>query len=105
MRVSVKMRFWLQTHLDSSHAQGIIHGVTSLAETTTIYLPYNGMRRTYTQMQMTTTTEAETTDVGIGSNEINSTPRRGGESVETLPYVIRIATLVQQQKHMVAIVV
>ena len=51
---------------------------------------------------MTTATEAETKESGIGPNGINSTPRRGGESIETLACVIRIATTAKQQKRMVS---
>ena len=57
------------------------------------------MRRTYTQIQMTTATEEELKVDGIGSNGINSTPRRSEESVETLACVIRIAAHVQYKNN------
>ena len=80
MRVSVKMRFWLQALGLITCLRHLVLGVTSQAETTKIKLPYSGMRRTYTQMQMTTATEAETTDVGIGSiRDQSCSPQKRGE--------------------------
>ena len=57
------------------------------------------MRRTYTQMHMTTTTEAEPEDAGIGSNGVHSTPRRGGERIETLPSESDCDTCATTQAH------
>ena len=49
-------------------------------------------------MQVATTTEDEVPPMGSGSNVISATPRRGRESVDTLSYVIRIATTGQLHK-------
>jgi ABC-type proline/glycine betaine transport system permease subunit len=56
---------------------------------------YGGMRQTCMHAKMATANAAMLAADGIGSNMINATPRRGGERIETLSCVIRIAAPVQ----------
>ena len=59
---------------------------------------YGGMRQTCMHAKMATANAAMLAADGIGSNRISAAPRRGGERIETLSYVIRIATTGQRLK-------